>query len=217
MTDRVVGKILACLLAVLLPSAAMSAETQAAMLYTSNPVKVNGIGAERSSAVFAGDRIETPANTTVTLTAAGSTVMVGPVSSLVYEGEALRLGSGSTVVTTEKGMKTQVQRLVISPAAAQQRSSYGVIRSDGQVMIAAFHGSVKILDGASEKIVADGDTASIPDPETSEQGGAQPAATTGRIGNHKMSTAALLLLLIGAAAAAGIIVYETTKTPVSGH
>jgi hypothetical protein len=216
MTDRVVGKILACVLAVLLPAATMSAETHAAMLYTSNPVKVNGVGAERSSAVFAGDRIETPANTTVTLTSAGSTILVGPVSSLVYEGEALRLGSGSTVVTTEKGMKTQVQRLVILPAA-QQRSSYGVIRSDGQVMIAAFHGSVKILDGASETIVADGDTASMPDPETSEQGGAQPAATTGRIGNRKMSTAALLLLLLGGAAAAGIIVYETTKTPVSGH
>jgi len=208
---------MACLLAVLLPAATMCAETHAAMLYTSNTVMLNGVGAERSSAVFAGDRIETPANTSVTLTASGSTVMVGPSSSLVYEGAAVRLGSGSTLVTTEKGMKTQVQRLVIFPSSAQERTSYRVSRGDGQLMVAALHGSVKIFDGSSETKVEDGYAASMADPDASPQGGATVPVSTKRIG--KLSNTALLLLLLGAGAGAAVLVYETTKssskTPLS--
>ncbi|HEX9121526.1 MAG TPA: hypothetical protein VF840_13385 [Terriglobales bacterium] len=187
----------------------MSAETHAAMLYATNTVMLNGVGAERSSAVFAGDSIQTPANGAVRLTAEGSTVMVGPSTTLVYEGDAVRLGSGSTMVTTDKGMKTQVQRLQIAPAA-QARTSYRVVRGGGQVMVAALHGSVKISDGSSSKTVAEGNTTSVPDPEPAPQGGAAPA-----VGGGGISRKTAVIILGGVAAGTALLVYETTKTPLT--
>ncbi|MGA2000069.1 MAG: hypothetical protein ABSG52_08755 [Terriglobales bacterium] len=209
MKNRVAGKILACMLAVILPAATMSAETHAAMLYATNTVMLNGVGAERSSAVFAGDSIQTPANGAVRLTAEGSTVMVGPSTTLVYEGDAVRLGSGSTMVTTDKGMKTQVQRLQIAPAA-QARTSYRVVRGGGQVMVAALHGSVKITDGSSSKTVAEGNTTSVPDPGPPPQGGATPGTVGGGL-----SGTTLAVILGGVAAGTILLVYETTKTPLT--
>ncbi|MFI5088171.1 MAG: hypothetical protein ACHP7I_07240 [Terriglobales bacterium] len=209
MKNRVAGKILACMLAVIFPAATMSAETHAAMLYATNTVMLNGVGAERSSAVFAGDSIQTPANGAVRLTAEGSTVMVGPSTTLVYEGDAVRLGSGSTMVTTDKGMKTQVQRLQIAPAA-QARTSYRVVRGGGQVMVAALHGSVKITDGSSSKTVAEGNTTSVPDPGPPPQGGATPGTVGGGL-----SGTTLAVILGGVAAGTILLVYETTKTPLT--
>ena len=213
MKNRVVGKILACMLAVILPAATMSAETHAAMLYATNTVMLNGVGAERSSAVFAGDSIQTPANGAVRLTAEGSTVMVGPLSTLVYEGDSLQLGSGSTMVTTEKGMNTRVQRLQIAPAA-QGRTSYRVVRGGGQVMVAALHGSVNVTDGSSSKTVAEGNTTSLPDPGPAPpQGGATPPVSIGAGGG--LSMGAMVAIVAGISAAAILLAYETTKTPVT--
>ena len=206
MTDRLLGRVLALLLAVLLPVATMSAETHAAMLYATNTVMLNGVSAERSSAVFAGDSIQTPANGAVRLTAEGSTVMVGPSTTLVYEGDAVRLGSGSTLVTTDKGMKTQVQRLQIAPAA-QARTSYRVVRGGGQVMVAALHGSVKISDGSNSKTVAEGNTTSVPDPGLPPQGGATPGASGGGLSGTTMA-----VILGGVSAGTILLVYETTKS-----
>jgi hypothetical protein len=212
MMDRVAGKILACMLAMMLPAATISAETHAAMLYAANTVMLNGVGAERSSAVFPGDSIQTPANGAVRLTATGSTVMVGPSSTLVYEGDAVRLGSGSTMVTTDKGMKIQVQRLLITPAAPG-RSTYRVVRGGGQVLVAALHGSVNISDGGSSKTVAEGNTTSVADPEPAPQEpGATPGASTG--GSKKKEAA---IIIAGVTAAVILLVYETRKTPVTPH
>lgn len=200
------------MLAVMLPAATMSAETHAAMLYATNTVMLNGVGAERSSAVFPGDSIQTPANGAVRLTAEGSTVMVGPLTTLVYEGDAVRLGSGSTMVTTDKGMKTQVQRLQIAPSV-QGRTSYRVVRGGGQVMVAALHGSVKVSDGSSSKTVAEGNTTSVPDPGPAPpQGGATPGTSAGLGG---LSGKAAAIILAGVAAGTILLVYETTKTPLT--
>ena len=209
MKNRVAGKILACMLAVVFPAATMSAETHAAMLYATNTVMLNGVGAQRSSAVFAGDSIQTPADGAVRLTAEGSTVMVGPSTNLVYEGDAVRLYSGSTMVTTDKGMQTQVQRLQIAPAA-QARTSYRVVRGGGQVMVAALHGSVKISDGSSAKTVAEGNTTSLPDPAPTPQGGATPGTTGGGLSGRTLA-----VILAGVAGGTALLVYETTKTPVT--
>jgi hypothetical protein len=203
MTDKLLGKILACILAVMLPAATLSAETHAAMLYATNSVILNGVAAERSTAIFAGDNIQTPANGAVRLTAEGSTVVVGPSSNLVYEGDSVRLRSGSTMVTTDKGIRTQVQQWLVVPAA-QGRSSYRVARGDGQIQVAALHGALKVSDGNNVTSVAEGSMAAIPDPEP--QGGASPASTGG--GSHKA-----LIIGVGAGVATGValLVYETTK------
>ena len=129
MTHRVVVKILACVLAIVFPAATMSAETHAAMLYAAGTVSLNGSGWDQSSAIFPGDSIQTPATGLVTLTAEGSTVLLGPSSQLVYQGSSVQLGSGTAMVTTDRAMTTQVQRYTVAPAATG-RSSYRVARTD---------------------------------------------------------------------------------------
>lgn len=209
MINRFLGKILACVLAVMLPAAVMSAETHAAMLYAAGSVTLNGVGSERSSAIFAGESIQTPAGGLVTLTAEGSTVLVGPSSTLVYQGTAVELGSGSAMITTDRAMRTQVQRLMIAPAAPG-RSSYRVTRGDGKLMVAALHGPVKISDGSNDSLVTEGDTTTMPDP--GQTPGATPGATTTGIGVSKRTA-----IIVGGAAAlaAALLVIETTKEQAS--
>lgn len=217
MRERLLGKILACMLVVLLPAATMSAETHAAMLYAANTVVLNGVLAGRSSAIFAGDTIRTPSGSAVTLTAQGSTVMVGPSSLLVYEGDAVRLASGTTLVTTEKRMKTQVQRLVVTPSS-EGRASYRVARENGKVLIAALRGSVKISDSGSERTVPEGKTTTVADPDADSNrrdgGGAVPGASGGHVGGISPTVAAGIGL--AAAGLAAFIAVETSKEPLSG-
>jgi hypothetical protein len=209
MIHRLLGKILACMLAVMLPAATMSAETHAAMLYAAGTVTLNGVGSERSSAIFAGDSIQTPASGLVTLTSEGSTVLLGPSSMLVYQGTTVELGSGTAMITTDRAMRTQVQRLMITPAAPG-RSSYRVSRAEGKLMIAALHGPVKISDGSNDSLVAEGNTTSMPDPPQTP--GATPGATTTGLQVNKK---AALIVLVGLAALGTLLVIETTKEPVT--
>jgi hypothetical protein len=199
------------MLAVTLPAATMSAETHAAMLYAAGTVTLNGVGAERSSAIFAGDSIQTPGEGLVTLTAEGSTVLLGPSSALVYQGTAVELGSGSAMITTDRAMRTQVQKLMITPAAPG-RSSYRVTRGDGKLMIAALHGPVKISDGSNDSLVAEGNTATMADP--GQAPGATPGAQTRGVGVSKKTA-----LIVGGAAAllAALLVIETTKETASSR
>lgn len=207
--NRLRGKILAFIFAIMLPAATLSAETHAAMLYAAGTVTLNGVGAERSSAIFVGDSIQTPPGGLVTLTAEGSTVLMGPSSTLVYQGSAVDLGSGSAMITTDRAMRTRIQRLMIAPAAPG-RSSYRVTRGDGKLMIAALHGPVKISDGSNDSLVAEGDTTTMPDP--GQAPGATPGATTTGIGVSKKTA-----IIVGsvAAGAAALIVIETTKEKAS--
>jgi hypothetical protein len=188
----------------------MSAETHAAMLYAAGAVTLNGVGSERASAIFAGDSIQTPASGLVTLTAEGSTVLVGPSSTLVYQGTAVELGAGTATVTTDRAMRVQVKRLLITPAASG-RSSYRVSRGEGKLMIAALHGPVKISDGSNDSLVAEGDTTTMPDPPDTP--GATPGATTTGISIGKKTA----IIAVAVAALAGtLLVIETTKEPMSG-
>ena len=203
------------MLAVILPAATMSAETHAAMLYATNTVMLNGVGAERSSAIFSGDTIQTPADSAVTITTQGSTVVVGPSSLLVYQGDAVRLGSGLAMVTTEKSMKTQIQKLVVTPAS-EGRSSYRVARGSGKVLIAALHGSVKISDGSSEKMIAEGTATTIADPDPQPQ--ATPGTSGGSAGVGKASAVAVGIGIgagIGAGVLIGYLAFRNNKEPLS--
>ena len=214
MTDRWLGRVLALILAVLLPAATMSAETHAAMLYATNAVTLNGVGAAHSSAIFSGDTIQTPADSVVTLTTQGSTVLVGPSSLLVYQGDAVQLNSGTTMVTTEKGMKTQIRRLVVRPAS-EGRSSYRVARGSGKVMIAALRGSVRLTDGSSEKLIAEGNATTVADPEPDPAPQAQAGTSGGSVVNP--GNAIALGAGIGVGVLVGLLVWRTTGegTPLS--
>jgi hypothetical protein len=118
------------------------------------------------------------------------------------------------MVTTEKSMKTQVQKLLVTPAS-EGRSSYRVVRASGEVLIAALHGSVKISDGKSEKMIAEGTATTIADPEPQPQ--ATPGTSGGSVG---ISRGAALGIGVGVGVGAGLLVgflawHDNNKTPLS--
>jgi hypothetical protein len=212
MTRGIFGKALACLMAVVFPLSMMAAENAGAMVYASNSALVNGSWIQRSSAVFNGDKLQVPANSTVTVTAPGTQMIVPAGSTVTYQGKAVALAqtSGISVITT-KGMAVKVDSLTIAPA--QGEANFQVARAGGEVLVAARHGAVNIFDGASTRTVAEGKTESLPDPAPQGQGAGAGAGAGA--GGATVSTAMAVLIGVAAAAAGAAIGVVASRAPSS--
>ena len=92
MRQSIASKLVALALVFVFPAAMFAADT-GAMLVPSGKVSVNGAAVARSTAAFPGDRIETAANSGVTLTLPGSSVQVAPQS---IPGESLVIDPAPT-------------------------------------------------------------------------------------------------------------------------
>jgi len=86
-----------------------------AILHTDGGVWVNGYEAHDSSAVFAGDVIETKAGSSANLTLEGSTVLLAPESVSKFQGDLLELDHGGVSVTTTKSFKVRVNCILVMP------------------------------------------------------------------------------------------------------
>ena len=78
-----------CLLTFVFPAQVMLAgDTASAMLYTNGAAWVNGSEAPKSAAVFTGDLLQTRPDSTASIQANGSSVMVLADSLVKFEGPA---------------------------------------------------------------------------------------------------------------------------------
>jgi hypothetical protein len=145
-------KFVSVLMALVTPLSLMSADT-GAMLYPQGNVTVNGANLSRSQAVFSGDRIQTFSNSAATITASGSSVQVAPLSDVVFADKALTVASGGTSVTTTTGLPGKLYNLTIEPA---RNARYQFGERDGQVVVAALEGAVKLSDGRTTMVVNPG-------------------------------------------------------------
>lgn len=214
MTHRVVGKVMACLMSVVLPVAVACADTQGAMMYVSGHATLNGGGILRTSAIFSGDQLQVPTDSSVTIASAGSSVVVAPGSSIVFAGDQVRLDNRSAVsITTSKGMAAVINRLKIVPASGSGK--YQVARVGGLVVIAAKQGVVNVADGAMMRTVAEGASTTIADPDPAPQKpGSIPTPGAGP-GAISMPTWLAELLGLAALGVAAYFVYTTTGPPSS--
>lgn len=211
-------KFLGLLLLVAFPASTILADSNAAMLYAKGAVAVNGAGATRSSAVFAGDKIQTKADSSVTISSAGTTLIVPANSSVVYQGNAIEVGTGAVQVNTTRNMSAKVDEFTVTPAA-DGNATFQVSRVDGTVTIAAERGAVVVSDGESSKVVKEGTSQTttddqIPDPgqkKKKRRGGAAPIPVAGQGLGQK----ALIGAAIGAAAAGTSLAIITTGPPES--
>ena len=62
-------------------------ESASAMLYTSGPAWLNGSEVPKTAAVFAGDRLQTKSDSTASIQANGSKVMVMADSLVKFDGQ----------------------------------------------------------------------------------------------------------------------------------
>jgi hypothetical protein len=112
----------ACLcwaISAILPLASLAQElpekSGGAILHTQGGVWVNGYEAHDSSAVFAGDIVETKTGATANLSLEGSTVLIAPESVTKFQGDLLELDHGGVSVTTSRSFKVRVNCVLVVP------------------------------------------------------------------------------------------------------
>src|SRR5689334_11446232 len=117
MTKSVVIKFFAVGMAVVLPVSIISAETRGAMMYASGTALLNGKIIDRNSAIFPGDKIQVSAKSAVTITMAGSSILVPSQSSVTFNGDSVALAPQTAVaINTSVGLAAQVEHLKFIPS-----------------------------------------------------------------------------------------------------
>lgn len=155
MSSRMV-RALSLMMMIVVPASLLSAETHAAMVFATGMASLNGTTLYRSTAVFAGDLLETSKDSSLIINASGSTIRVGPASKIHYQVQSIDIDSGVTQVTTNSGLKVQAEALSVTPTAPAAK--YQVTRSGEKVLVAALNGSVSVLNGGASEVVAAGET-----------------------------------------------------------
>jgi len=207
-----------CLLAILFPAHMMFAgETASAMLYTNGAAWLNGSEVPKSAAVFSGDLLQTRPDSTASIQANGSNVMVLADSLVKFEGPAVELEHGSVRVTTSRGLAARAGEVTVKPAA-NTWTEFQVTDVDGRVQIAANKGDLTVQDDKGTTTVTQGqqttrdDTSDTEKKKKKHRRGAGAATAAG--GGIMSSTP---VVYGGLAAAGGVAIWVWTRgePPVS--
>ena len=203
-------KTIALILAMAFPASLMAADSQGAMIYASNSVIVNGNQIAKTSAIFPGDKVTVPVNSSAKIMLKGSSVVVPKSTTLTFTGDSVMLDPQAAVaVDTTSGLAARVKDIKISPAK-EGKSSYQVARFNGQIYVAAKQGSVLVASATGDRVINEGSTASVPDPSPQ----APAPGTTGVSGGGMPTWVAILIGGAVAGVAAGVAI-ATTGTPSS--
>jgi len=132
-------------LAMMLPVQLLAADSASALLYANGTAWVNGSSVPKSTAVFAGDLVQTHPSSSAHISANGSSVMVLADSLVKFEGPAVELEHGAVRISTAQGMATRAGEVTIKPAN-DSWTEFQVRDVDGTVQIAANKGDVIIQD-----------------------------------------------------------------------
>ncbi|MFI5110682.1 MAG: hypothetical protein ACHP78_17805 [Terriglobales bacterium] len=203
---KITRSAIATLLVVLLP-ASLLAVNPAAMAYTRGAVLLNGVPAPESSAVFSGDRVTTGKSSAANLVLNGSSVVVDPESTVLYEGNSFVLQGGGASVMTSKSMAARHGHVSVVPAAAVE-TDYRVVQVQNNLVVTAELGAVKVVDKEGETLVPQGKvmTVAFADDDNPKPRSAPPTPQ----GSSKGGAA--VLIAVAAGAGAGVIVYLTTRS-----
>ncbi len=207
-----------CLLVLVFPAQVMLAgDTAAAMLYTNGAAWLNGSEVPKSAAVFAGDLLQTRPDSTASIQANGSNVMVLADSLVKFQGPAVELEHGAVRVTTSRGLAARAGDVTVKPAS-DSWTEFQVTDVDGRVQIAANKGDVTVQDDKGTTTVTQGQTTTRDDTSDTDKKkkkrrrgqGAEAAAKGGVLS----STPAVVggIAVIGGAA---VWVWTRSPSPVS--
>ena len=97
---------------------------------------MNGYEANDSSAVFAGDTLETRPGFSAKLNLEGSEVAIQPESVTKFQGDYLALEHGGVAVGTSKSFKVKVNCMTVVPVT-NDWTQYEVTDVNGTVQVAA--------------------------------------------------------------------------------
>jgi hypothetical protein len=150
------ARLVGCVLLLVFPASMFAADSEAAMLYTNGIAWVNGSGVPRtSSAIFAGDLLQTRSDTVANINSAGSSITVHMDSLVQYEGSSLKIEHGGITISTSKGVAATAGDVKVTPAS-ESWTEFNVTDVDGTVRIAARKGDLTISDGKETLTLAQG-------------------------------------------------------------
>jgi ribosome-associated protein YbcJ (S4-like RNA binding protein) len=127
----------------------------AAMLFASGNVRINGVGSRETTALFAGDSVQTDEDAVANITAGGSSVLVMPGTFVKFLKNLVELDRGGVAIATTDAMSTRADDLVITPVS-RRLSKFEVAESEEFMVIAARQGDVLLVDGMEVMRVPEG-------------------------------------------------------------
>jgi len=132
----------------LFPLSLAAADTGSAVVHSSGGVLVNGAEVADSTAVFAGDLLETRPGFVANLDAEGSSVLIQGESVVKFQGNYLVLEHGSVVVGTSILMSVRANCINLKPIS-NDRTQFDVTDLTGKVEVAAHKNNVNITQGGA--------------------------------------------------------------------
>lgn len=129
---------------------ALTAQSVPAILNVQGSANVNGNPVPGHGNIFPGDRLQTMAGASATITGAGLSVGVPENSSIVFGDNKIDLACGGATVSTTKGTLIRSVGLVIKPTT--DVAKFAVFNSQDGLTIAPSQGSVTVDDGKGQPI-----------------------------------------------------------------
>jgi len=210
-------RMVSCVLLLIVPASLFAADPGAAMLYANGAAWLNGSHVPNSSAIFAGDLVQTGRDSAASIHAPGSSVTVLSDSVVTFEGASLKMDHGGVSVSTSKSVATIAGDVRVAPVS-NAWTEFNVTDTDGTVRIAARKGDLTITDDNGTVTLAQGqETTRDEQSDRSDKKkdkkrgvGAVPAAGGGILN-------APVAIGVGGAAIGGITIWVLTRSsnPVS--
>jgi hypothetical protein len=203
-------RIVGCLLLLIVPASLWAADSGAAMLYANGAAWLNGSHVPNSSAIFAGDLVQTRIGGAANIHAPGSSITVLSESLVQFEGGSLKVEHGGVSISTSRGVSTTAGDVHVAPAS-NAWTEFNVTDIDGTVRIAARKGDLTVTDDDGTVTLAQGqettrDEQSSDNKKKKKRGaaGAVPAAAGGVLNSP-------IAIGIGAGAIAGITIWVLSR------
>ena len=150
------GRMVSCVLLLIVPASLFAADTgTAAMLYADGAAWVNGNHVPKSSAIFAGDLVQTRSDSAANIHAPGSSITVLGDSLVQFEGTSLKVEHGGVSVSTSKSIGATAGDVKVSPVS-DAWTEFNITDTDGTVRIAARKGDLTITDDSGTVTLAQG-------------------------------------------------------------
>jgi hypothetical protein len=148
-------KLVSCVLVLMVPGSLIAADSGTAMLYADGAAWLNGSHVPKSSAIFAGDLVQTRSDSAANIHSPGSSVTVLGDSLVQFEGASLKVEHGGVSVSTSKGLATTAGEVRVAPAS-NMWTEFNVVDTDGTVRIAARKGDLTVTDDQGTVTLAQG-------------------------------------------------------------
>jgi hypothetical protein len=144
------------MLILITPASLSAADSESAMLFTKGVVLRNGVEIPNSSAIFAGDLLETKADSVANLNATGTSVIILPGSLVEFQGKTLSVEHGAVSVATSQGISVRVKCITVVPVSIAW-TQFEVTDVNGSVGISAKKNDIRLEtrpDSSSPKQVS---------------------------------------------------------------